>query len=51
MWVGLVGWWLVLRATGSLLGLFVALGLGMLTYGVLVTLAVALGSWFRRSHT
>jgi len=32
--------WLVLRATGSLLGLFVALGLGMLTYGVLVTGAV-----------
>jgi Na+-driven multidrug efflux pump len=51
MFVGLVGGWLVLRATGSLLGLFVALGLGMLTYGVLVTLAVALGSWFRRSRT
>ncbi len=49
MFVGLAGGWLVLRATGSLLGLFVALGLGMLTYGVLVTLAVALGSWFRRT--
>jgi putative MATE family efflux protein len=48
MFIGLAGGWLVLRATGSLLGLFVALGLGMLTYGVVVTAAVALGSWFRR---
>ncbi len=48
MVVGLAGGWFVLRATGSLLGLFVALGSGMLTYGVVVTAAVALGSWFRR---
>ncbi len=49
MLVGIGGGWLALRATGSLLSLFLALGLGMFTYGVLVTISVALGSWFRRS--
>jgi len=49
MLVGLGGGWIVLRMTGSLLGLFVALGLGMLTYGVIVTFAVRSGSWFRRA--
>lgn len=48
MLVGLGGGWLALRATGSLAPLFFALGLGMLTYGVLVTYAVASGKWFRR---
>lgn len=51
MLVGLAAGWLALRLTGSLLGLFVALGLGMFLYGVLVTGAVALGSWFRSAPT
>ncbi|HEX3469228.1 MAG TPA: MATE family efflux transporter [Candidatus Elarobacter sp.] len=49
MIIGIGGGWLVLRATGSLFGLFIALGLGMLTYGLMTTAAVALGSWFQRS--
>ena len=51
MFVGLAAGWLALRLTGSLTALFVALGLGMFLYGVLVTAAVALGSWFRRGPT
>ena len=46
MLIGLGGGYLALRATGSLLALFVALGLGMLVYGVLVTASVAKGAWF-----
>jgi Na+-driven multidrug efflux pump len=49
MLIAIGGGWLALRATGSPQGLFVALGLGMLTYGVLVTLAVSRGSWFART--
>ena len=44
MLVALGGGWLALRATGSLQWLFLALGLGMLLYGVLVTVAVTSGS-------
>ena len=44
MLVALGGGWLALRATGSLVALFVALGLGMLLYGVLVTVSVTSGS-------
>jgi putative MATE family efflux protein len=47
MLIGLGGGWIALRLTGSLTYLFVALGLGMLTYGVLVAVAVAGGSWNR----
>jgi hypothetical protein len=47
MFVGLAAGWLALHLTGSLTALFVALGLGMFLYGILVTAAVALGSWFR----
>ena len=46
--IAIGGGWIALRTTGSLQWLFVALGIGMLTYGVLVTAAVASGSWFRR---
>jgi Na+-driven multidrug efflux pump len=48
MLIGLGGGWIALRTTGSVQWLFLALGLGMLTYGVLVTLAVTSGSWFKR---
>jgi Na+-driven multidrug efflux pump len=44
MLVALGGGWLALRATGSLQWLFVALGLGMLLYGVMVTASVTSGS-------
>ncbi len=44
MLVALGGGWLALRATGSLQWLFVALGFGMLLYGVLVTVSVTSGS-------
>jgi hypothetical protein len=37
-----------LRLTGSLTGLFAALGLALVVYGVTVTTAVASGVWFRR---
>jgi MATE family, multidrug efflux pump len=51
MGIAIGGGWIVLRATGSLGLLFLALGLGMLVYGVVVTSAVVTGSWFRRrSH-
>jgi putative MATE family efflux protein len=42
------GGWLALRLTGSLTGLFAALGLALVVYGVTVTTAVASGVWFRR---
>ena len=48
MIIGIGGGWLVLRATGSLFGLFGALGLGMLIYGIIMTATVALGTWFDR---
>jgi putative MATE family efflux protein len=49
MLIGLGGGWIALRLTGAPLGLFVALGIGMLTYGVLVTLAVTRGTLAARS--
>jgi putative MATE family efflux protein len=39
------GGWLALRLTGSLNWLFSALALGMLIYGVIVTVSLARGSW------
>lgn len=48
MGIAVGGGWIVLRATGSLVLLFVALGLGMVVYGVVVASAVTSGSWFRR---
>jgi putative MATE family efflux protein len=47
MGIAIGGGWLVLRATGSLVFLFAALGVGMLTYGIVVASAVTSGSWFR----
>jgi len=49
MAIALGGGWLALRATGSTTWLFTAIGTGMLAYGVIVTAAVASGSWFRRA--
>jgi putative MATE family efflux protein len=49
MAIALGGGWLALRATGSTSWLFAAIGAGMFAYGVVVTLAVTGGSWFRRA--
>ena len=49
--IAIGGGWIALRVFGSLQLLFVALGLGMLVYGVLVTVAVRSGSWFTRART
>jgi putative MATE family efflux protein len=46
--IAIGGGWIALRVFGSLQWLFVALGTGMLVYGVVVTLAVRSGSWFSR---
>jgi putative MATE family efflux protein len=43
----LVGGWLALRLTGSLDGLFAALSLGLVAYGVLLLAAIGSGAWFR----
>jgi putative MATE family efflux protein len=41
------GGWLVLRLTGSLTWLFVALTVALVIYGSLIAIAVASGVWFR----
>ncbi|HEY0393068.1 MAG TPA: MATE family efflux transporter [Candidatus Elarobacter sp.] len=48
MGLALGGGWLALRLTGSLAALFIAPAAGMLAYGIIVTTAVASGSWFAR---
>jgi len=42
------GGWLALRLTGSLGWVFAALAAALLTYGVLLSSAIASGVWFRR---
>jgi len=44
--VAIGGGWIVLRATGSLGYLFVALGIALLVYGVGIAASIASGSWF-----
>ncbi|MFI5014357.1 MAG: MATE family efflux transporter [Hyphomicrobiales bacterium] len=44
--VAIGGGWLVLRATGSLAWLFVALGAALAVYGVSIAVSVAAGVWF-----
>ena len=44
--VAVGGGWLLLQLTGSVTGLFVALALGLVTYGVVVAVAVRAGAWF-----
>jgi hypothetical protein len=43
--VAVAGGWLVLRATGSLQGLFIASAAAMLLYGVITLTAVTRGAW------
>ncbi len=47
--VAVGGGWLALRVTGSLYGLFAALGLGLMCYGMLLVHAVWRGAWFAGS--
>ena len=44
--IAIVGGWLALRFTGSLIWLFVLLAVGLAVYGLLMVAAVASGAWF-----
>ncbi len=44
------GGWLLLSATGSLTGLYAALGAGLVLYGVVNAAAIRGGAWFRRGE-
>jgi Na+-driven multidrug efflux pump len=45
--IAIGGGWLAYYATGSLTGLFVALGLGLFVYGAMLVIAIQSGAWFR----
>jgi len=47
--IAVAGGWLALRLTGSLGWVFAALAAALITYGVLLSSAVASGVWFRRT--
>jgi hypothetical protein len=49
--VAIGGGWLALHLTGSLNWLFAALGLGLIVYGVVLTMAITSGAWFNRNNT
>jgi len=49
--VAIGGGWLALRLTGSVNWLFAALGLGLIVYGVVLTVAVTSGAWFGRERS
>jgi putative MATE family efflux protein len=46
--IAIGGGWLVLRLTGSLNGLFAALALALVVYGVSLLMAIRSGTWFSR---
>ncbi len=46
--IAIGGGWIALRLTGSTSALFVALALGLVTYGVVLAIAVASGVWFQQ---
>jgi Na+-driven multidrug efflux pump len=48
--VAIGGGWLALHLTGSLNWLYAALGLGLIVYGVVLTVAILSGGWFRRAR-
>jgi putative MATE family efflux protein len=48
MLVAIGGGWLALRLTGALWGVFAALSLALLIYGVTLSAAIASGVWFRK---
>ncbi|HEX7854710.1 MAG TPA: MATE family efflux transporter, partial [Sphingobium sp.] len=45
--IALGGGWIALRMTGSLHGLFLALGLALVGYGLTMLIAARSGAWFR----
>jgi Na+-driven multidrug efflux pump len=47
--IGIGGGWIMLRMTGSLNGLFGALTVALVVYGVVVTAAIASGAWFTKA--
>jgi MATE family, multidrug efflux pump len=49
--VAIGGGWLALRLTGSLNWLFAALALGLIVYGVTLTVALTSGAWFGREKS
>jgi putative MATE family efflux protein len=49
--VTLGGGWLVIHFTGSLDGLLATYAAGMLTYGLVIAVAVGSGRWFERSRS
>lgn len=50
MVVAVGGGWMALRLTGSLMWVFVALGVALVVYGATLASAVASGVWFRKQH-
>jgi hypothetical protein len=48
MAIALGGGWLALRLTGSLDGLFAALALGLVVYGLTLAWSIKAGVWFAR---
>ena len=48
--VAVGGGWVLLQLTGSLTGLFLALGLGLVVYGCINAAAVRGGAWFHRGE-
>jgi len=47
--VAIAGGWLMLYLTDSLTWLFAALGLGLIVYGIVLTVAIISGAWFDRT--
>jgi putative MATE family efflux protein len=48
MLIAIGGGWMALRMTGSLAGVFAALSVALVAYGLTLSAAVASGAWFRR---
>jgi Na+-driven multidrug efflux pump len=49
--VAIGGGWLALSLSGSIFGLFIALGMGLVCYGTLMAYAVWRGAWFTAPRT
>ena len=47
LFIAVIGGWLALHFTGSLTGLFVALGIGLVAYGCIIAGSIARGVWFK----
>jgi putative MATE family efflux protein len=49
--IAVLGGWLMLRWTGDLSHVFLALGVALAAYGLIIAIAVAAGAWFPRRAT